>query len=253
MEKFTVDELTVKKYSDRREMGRAAANDVANCIKALLESKDFINIIFAAAPSQNELLEYLCSEDGIEWERINAFHMDEYVGLNSEAEQRFGNYLKNHIFNKKPFNSVNYINSDVSDIDEECGRYSDLLKKYPCDIVCMGIGENGHIAFNDPHVADFYDKKTVKTVDLDQTCRMQQVNDGCFAKLDDVPKYAMTVTVPALMSAEYHFCVVPGPTKAKAVYQTLNSDISEKCPATALRKKENSILYCDAQSSALLK
>ena len=117
----------------------------------------------------------------------------------------------------------------------------------------MGIGENGHIAFNDPHVADFCDTEAVKVVDLDSVCRMQQVNDGCFKKIEDVPQYAMTVTIPALMSAKYHFCVVPGYTKAQAVYDTIYSSVSESCPASILRQYENSVLYCDEESSSLLK
>lgn len=248
------DELSIKVYPNRDELGRAAAMDIAECIKRLLSEKPYINMIFAAAPSQNETLEYLCSDESIEWERINAFHMDEYIGLPCDAPQGFANYLKAHIFDKKPFRSVNTIKSDTekSDAEAECERYAGLLKKYPCDIVCMGIGENGHIAFNDPHVADFSDRRAVKVVDLDSVCRMQQVNDGCFKRLCDVPEYAITVTVPALMAAKYHFCVVPGKLKARAVYDTVNSAVTEKCPATILRRCEGSVLYCDKDSGGLL-
>lgn len=248
------DKLCIKIYPDREQMGKAAARDIAACIKELLLKKPYINMIFAAAPSQNEMLSSLCADSSVEWERINAFHMDEYIGLPSDAPQGFANYLKSHLFDKKPFRTVNTIKSDVNaeDAGKECDRYAALLKEYPCDIVCMGIGENGHIAFNDPHAANFCDPDTVKVVDLDRVCRMQQVNDGCFSTLDDVPKYAVTVTVSALMSAKYHFCVVPGRLKARAVFDTVNSDISEKCPATVLRRYENSVLYCDSESSSLL-
>jgi len=116
----------------------------------------------------------------------------------------------------------------------------------------MGIGENGHIAFNDPHVAEFNDKKTVKVVGLDDVCRMQQVNDGCFEKIDDVPKFALTLTIPTLMSAKYNFCVVPAITKANAVKRTVEGEISEECPATILRRKDGAIMYCDKVSSSLL-
>ena len=252
MHSFKIDDLEIKKYESRDDMGRAAASDIAECIKALLEKQTVVNMIFAAAPSQNEMLKYLCVEKGIDWKRINAFHMDEYVGLKSDAPQCFSNYLRTHIFDIKPFKSVNCLNADVIDSEAECRRYSKLLYNNPCDIVCMGIGENGHIAFNDPHVADFNDKAAVKVVDLDAVCRMQQVNDGCFASIDDVPKYAMTLTIPVMMAAKYRFCVVPGPTKAKAVYETLYSNISEKCPAGILRTKKNSVLYCDNDSSSLL-
>ena len=249
---FKKDKLDVKIYKTRDEMGKAASEDIAVAIKALLSQKEEINMIFAAAPSQNDMLLHLCERDDIEWERINAFHMDEYIGLRPNAPQCFSNFLKKYIFDLKPFKSVNCINAAASSPEEECKRYSGLLKEYPVDIVCMGIGENGHIAFNDPHVADFNDKALVKPVSLDEICRMQQVNDGCFASIDEVPKWALTLTVPALMNATYNFCVVPASTKANAVKRTVEGEINEECPATILRQKDNAILYCDADSSALL-
>lgn len=249
---FKKDKLDVKIYKTRDEMGKAASEDIAAAIKALLSQKEEINMIFAAAPSQNDMLLHLCERDDIEWERINAFHMDEYIGLRPDAPQCFSNFLKKYIFDLKPFKSVNCINTAASTPEEECKRYSGLLKEYPVDIVCMGIGENGHIAFNDPHVADFNDKALVKPVSLDEVCRMQQVNDGCFASIDEVPKWALTLTVPALMNATYNFCVVPASTKANAVKRTVEGEINEECPATILRQKDNAILYCDADSSALL-
>ena len=249
---FNKDKMTVKIFDTRDEMGKIAADDIAECIKALLTEKDEINMIFAAAPSQNDMLYHLCERCDIEWERINAFHMDEYIGLNADAPQCFSNFLKRYIFDLKPFKSVNLINAAAATPEEECARYGKLLKEHPVDIVCMGIGENGHIAFNDPHVADFNDPEIIKPVGLDEVCRMQQVNDGCFEKLDDVPKFALTLTIPTLMSASYNFCVVPAPTKANAVKNTVEGEISENCPATILRNKDNAIMYCDADSSALL-
>jgi len=249
---FKKDKLEVKIYDTRDAMGKGAADDIAAAIKKLLAEKEEINMIFAAAPSQNDMLAHLCATDGIEWERINAFHMDEYIGLNPDAPQCFSNFLKRYIFDLKPFKTVNLIDASATDAEKESARYTKLLEEYPVDIVCMGIGENGHIAFNDPHVADFNDPKLVKAVSLDEVCRMQQVNDGCFAKIDDVPKFAMTLTVPALMKASYNFCVVPASTKANAVKNTVEGEISEKCPATILRQKDNAVLYCDADSSALL-
>ena len=246
------DKLFVKIFGTRDEMGKAAANDIAECIKELLSKKEEINMIFAAAPSQNDMLYHLCERNDIEWERINAFHMDEYIGLKSDAPQCFSNFLKRYIFDLKPFKSVTLINAAATDPAAECQRYTELLKKYPVDIVCMGIGENGHIAFNDPHVADFNDSQTVKVVELDEVCRMQQVNDGCFLSIDEVPKYALTLTIPTLVSANYNFCVVPAPTKANAVKNTVEGEINEKCPATILRNKDNAIMYCDKDSSALL-
>ena len=145
------------------------------------------------------------------------------------------------------------INAGATDAKEEAKRYTELLKNNPVDIVCMGIGENGHIAFNDPHEAKFDDLEMVKVVTLDDVCRMQQVNDGCFEKIDDVPKYALTLTIPTLMSAKYNFCVVPAKTKAEAVKKTVFGEVSEECPASILRTKDNSILYCDSDSSSLIK
>ena len=249
---FIKDKMLVKIFDTRDEMGKAAADDIAEGFKEILKNKSEINVVFAAAPSQNDMLFHLCERNDIEWERINAFHMDEYIGLDPNAPQCFSNFLKRYIFDLKPFKSVNLINAGATDPEEEAVRYSKLLSDNPIDVVCMGIGENGHIAFNDPHVADFNDTKTVKAVKLDETCRNQQVNDGCFEKLDDVPKYALTLTVPTLMSAKRNYCVVPAATKAEAVKNTVNGKINESCPATALRLKDNAILYCDKDSSALL-
>ena len=249
---FIKDKLTVKIYGTREEMGKAAASECATRIRELLSEKEEVNMIFAAAPSQNEMLDSLCKEEGIEWTRVNAFHMDEYVGLSEDAPQRFATFLKEHIFSRLPFKSVNTLNPTDVETDAECERYSSLLKAYPTDIVCMGIGENGHIAFNDPHVADFNDSALVKKVSLDEVCRNQQVNDGCFKALSDVPKYALTLTIPALMNAKYHFCVVPAKTKREAVRNTVLSEVSEACPATILRRKENAALYLDSDSAEYL-
>lgn len=249
---FVINKLKVQIYPNRDLMGQAAAKDIAVCIKKLLACKDEINMIFAAAPSQNDMLYHLCNEEGIEWERINAFHMDEYIGLAPDAPQCFSNFLKKYIFDLKPFKSVNCINAGATDADAEAMRYAELLRNNPVDIVCMGIGENGHIAFNDPHVADFNDSQLVKIVELDEVCRMQQVNDGCFKKIDDVPKCALTLTVTALMNGAYKFCVVPAPTKANAVKRTVEGSITEECPATILRRSDNAVMYCDADSSKFL-
>ena len=252
MKTLKKDLLTVNVYKTRDEMGKSAANDIKACILSLLKTKETINMIFAAAPSQNEVLYALATDKEIPWNRINAFHMDEYIGLSADAPQGFGNFLKEHIFGLADFNSVSYIDITASDAEKECKRYAELLAKYPTDIVVMGIGENGHIAFNDPPVADFNDKKAVKSVELDEICRNQQVNDGCFAKIDDVPKTAITLTVPTLFAGDHLFCIVPAKTKAKAVKATLCDDINEKCPATVLRRHKSAILYLDGDSSSLL-
>ena len=237
-------------FSDRSCAGEKAALDIAETMLDCLNKKDVINMIFAAAPSQNETLASLLSHNEIPWNRVNAFHMDEYIGLPADAPQGFGNFLRKAIFGKAGFRSVNYINGGADDINAECQRYTELLKNNPVDIVCLGIGENGHIAFNDPGVADFNDTLLIKKVPLDDVCRMQQVNDGCFAALEDVPEYALTLTIPALISAEHMFCTVPAATKRAAVKETISGPIDEHCPASILREHRHAVLYADAQSGA---
>ena len=244
--------LEVRIFSDREDMGKEAAMNVSNTIQKLLENRTEINMIFAAAPSQSDFMKELINDKLIQWERINAFHMDEYIGLEQAAPQGFGNFLRDRIFGKVPFKSVHYINGRAEDPSAECERYAALLTQYPVDIVCLGIGENGHIAFNDPPVADFKDPKQVKVVELDMACKQQQVNENLFAGIDLVPTHAITVTIPALLKARYMFCMVPAENKAEAVYHTLNNNISEECPATILRTKEGAILYLDHDSASLL-
>lgn len=253
MKTFNKDKLQVKVSETRREMGQVSAKDFAECVAELLKKKDSIRIIFAAAPSQNDFLESIVADPSIDFSRIDAFHMDEYVGLDANAPQAFGRFLHDRLFGLRKFNSVTYLAPiDVNDPKKTCDSYSRLLAEAPIDIVCMGIGENGHIAFNDPAFAKFNDPEDVKVVDLDDICRMQQVHDGCFKTIDEVPKQAITLTVSMLMKANYHFCMVPAPTKAKAVKRMLTGEISEECPCTILRTQPGSILYLDADSSALL-
>ncbi len=244
--------LKTKIFETRQEMGQAAANATAEAVVELLKTKEQVRMIFAAAPSQNEFLQSFLKDERVDFSRIVAFHMDEYVGLPADAPQGFGNFLRDRLFGKAPFAQVNYINGNAEDPEAECRRYGALLAQEPIDIVCMGIGENGHIAFNDPHVADLQDPLSVKQVTLDEVCRMQQVHDGCFAKLDDVPKTAITLTVPRLMEAGKHICIVPAGSKAKAVRESLYGSISADCPATVLRICTDAELYLDADSAAML-
>ncbi|MGH7238341.1 MAG: 6-phosphogluconolactonase, partial [Candidatus Saccharimonadales bacterium] len=188
----------------------------------------------------------------VNWGQVNAFHMDEYVGLPENDTRKFASFLRESIFGKLHFNTVNYIDGNAPDIGAECRRYAQLLAQYPPDIVCMGIGENGHLAFNDPPVADFDDLVMVKMVKLDAACRQQQVNDDCFARLSEVPAYAITLTIPALMAGKYVYCIVPGGQKAKAVYNTLNKEIIERYPSTILRGHPDAALFLDINSSSLL-
>jgi glucosamine-6-phosphate deaminase len=246
-----VEQLKVVTADTREQMGTLAAAAVELKINELLQSKEFVNMIFAAAPSQNEFIAALI-EKQIDWSRINAFHMDEYIGLSADAPQGFGNFLREKLFGKVPFNEVHYLNGNAADLAEECKRYEILLNNYPCDIVCLGIGENTHLAFNDPHVADFNDKAWVKVVTLDEQCRNQQVNDGCFKEVSEVPTHALTLTIPALFKSKYAYCMVPGEKKAQAVHYTINSDISEKYPSTILKRHPEATLYLDKNSSMLI-
>ena len=253
MKTFEKDLLCVKIMPTRAEMGKVAAKDIHDKIVSLLSEKPEINMIFAAAPSQNDVLQSLIEYTNIDWTRINAYHMDEYIGLSKDLSDRsFGTYLNDHIFGKVPFKSINLIDSTATDSEAECARYSKLLADNPTDIVVMGIGENGHIAFNDPWIAKFDDEAAVKVVPLDDVCRQQQVNDGCFASIDLVPKFAITLTCPTLYSGNNLFCIVPAKTKAAAVKRALEGEINEDCPATILRRHESAVLYLDGDSSALL-
>lgn len=238
--------MEVKVYKTRKEMGEAAGKAVEAKIADVAAKQDEVRIVFAAAPSQNEVLAYLKESTAIPWHKVVAFHMDEYVGLPAGASQTFASYLKSHLFDGLALKERNFI--DGNNGETEAVRYAALIKEKPIDIVCLGIGENGHIAFNDPAVADFNDPEIMKEVKLDQVCRRQQVNDGCFESLNEVPTHALTLTIPAIMGGRYLYCAVPGKTKRKAVYETLNGPIDPACPASILKKHANCTLFLDQDS-----
>lgn len=244
MKQYKKELLDIKVYDTRDEMGVHAAKEAADYIRELMKKQEVVNIVFAAAPSQNDFLLHLSKED-IEWGRINAFHMDEYIGLAKDASQGFGNYLAEHIFNLVPFRSVNYIYDETKTPEQICEDYETLLNENPTDIIFMGVGENGHIAFNDPHVAFFDDPLGVKIVDLDQKCRNQQVNDGCFATIDEVPTHAITLSIPIMMKAARLFVIVPTALKAEAIGKIYNGEITQSCPASILRTHKAATLYTD--------
>lgn len=246
--KYGTVELQI--FDTREEMGKTAAEEGAQTLRELLKEKEYVNCIFAAAPSQNEFLDALAQQD-LPWNRINGFHMDEYIGLPQGSPQSFSGFLNRAIFNRVPFHSVNLLNG-MADPQEECARYTKLLEAAPPDVVFMGIGENGHIAFNDPPVADFHDVHKIKVVQLDQVCRMQQVHDKCFPSIDKVPKEALSLTVPTLISAKYLFCIVPGEQKAAATAAALTGEISEKCPASILRTHKACRMYIDTACAKML-
>lgn len=249
---LVVDNLAVSIDRSRALMGTNAARSVTNRMRTLLGKQEHINMVFAAAPSQNEFLAELCSMADLDWSRVNAFHLDEYVGLADNAPQRFGNFLKRNIFDRVSFANVYYLRGSAQDLDAECSRYGRLLREHPLDIACIGIGENGHIAFNDPHVADFDDPQTVKVVSLDERCRLQQVHDGCFPELGAVPTHALTLTIPAIVAARWVYCMVPGASKQEAVKETLEGPVSTQCPASVLRRHPHATLFLDSEAAALL-
>jgi glucosamine-6-phosphate deaminase len=249
---MTVDLLTVHIAPDTHSMGSLAAKAIAADIKAIAEKKPYVRIMFAAAPSQDSTLEALQVIEGVPWSQIIAFHMDEYVGIESSQPQSFRNYLTKRLFDNKPFKNVHLIAGDAQDPQAEADHYESLLREAPLDIVILGIGENGHIAFNDPPDANFQDDRLVRIITLSEESRVQQVHDGCFKQLGNVPKTAITVTIPAFLNASILHCVVPNQRKAEAVKQTLYGPINSTCPASVLRMHPHANLYLDSMSASLL-
>ncbi len=251
LNKRTVGNLEVRTFETRAEMGAAAAKDAAARINAIIAKKGEANLVFAAAPSQNEVLEGLLAQD-IDWTKVRGFHQDEYVGISDQEPAGFGNFLRRAIFDRVPFKELHYLLCDEAESEAKCDAYAELLKQYPIDLIFLGFGENGHMAFNDPAVADFNDPKMVKIVELDDICRQQQVNDGCFPNLDAVPKTAMTLTLSFIMNVPEAICVVPTVRKADAVHNALLGPVTTACPASILRQHPNAALYLDQDSASKL-
>ncbi|WMJ83305.1 glucosamine-6-phosphate deaminase [Oscillospiraceae bacterium LTW-04] len=252
MRYMTVDKLQVFITESRKEMGQFAGQDAACMLKLILQEKETVNVMFAAAPSQNDVLEELIRDTDIDWTRVNAFHLDEYIGLSADAPQGFGNFLRKKIFSRCPFRAVYYIDPVTVDPQEEALRYEQLLKENPIDICILGVGENGHMAFNDPGEADFEDPHLVRIVHLDERCRQQQVNDNCFKTIDEVPKVALTVTIPGLLRAKMILCVVPTVNKAEAIAKMLTGPVTTQCPASVLTRKQCARLYLDSEAASHL-
>ena len=248
---FQKEKLKVKVFDNKDELGKAAAVSVAQKLNETISEKGFANLILATGASQFEFLEHLQKQE-IDWKRITVFHLDEYKGMSITHPASFRKYLKERILDKVQPKQVYYLGGDAPDIDAEVTRYEELLKNHPVDVACIGIGENGHIAFNDPPVADFNDPKLVKIVELDEACRKQQLGEGWFPSFDDVPTHALSLTIPAIMSCKHISCVVPDERKANAVFNTINAKISTACPATILRKHESTVLYLDKNSASKL-
>ncbi len=246
------DKLTIKIFENADMLGKAAAAAVSEKLKTVVAENGFANLILATGASQFQFLEHL-QQHAIDWKKITVFHLDEYKGLPETHPASFRKYLKERILKKVQPEKVYYLNGDAADAEEEVAKYEALLKEHPIDIACIGIGENGHIAFNDPPVANFDDPKLVKVVELDEACRRQQLGEGWFPTLEDVPTHALTLTIPAIMNCKAISCVVPDERKAEAVYNTLNAKIETTCPATILRTHPDAVLYLDEGSATKIK
>lgn len=246
------DRLRTVVLPDRVRMADAAAKHAAARLRSILAERARARVIFAAAASQAEMLDALAREDGIDWARVDAFHLDEYVGLANGDPRSFGRWLDEHIWQRVRPGRVERIDGGNPDPGAESRRYGALLDDGGIDLGLIGIGENGHLAFNDPHVADFADPATVKPVEIDDTSRRQQVRDGAFAAFDEVPRLALTVTMSAILGARSLSVVVPGAQKAEAVSRTLDGPIDTACPASALRRHPDAVLFVDAPAYSLV-
>jgi glucosamine-6-phosphate deaminase len=250
------DRLAVEVHPDRGSLGRAAARAAAGYLQGVVSRQGEARVVFACAPSQDEFLAALVDPAAcgaaVDWSRITAFHMDDYVGLAESHPQSFRNYLRRHLLSRVPIGRFHPLAAEQSDLAGVCAAYSARLSEKPIDLICMGIGENGHIAFNDPAVADFDDPALVKEVELDGACRQQQVNDGCFPALADVPRHALTLTIPVFRRARRLSVHVPGPRKAAAVRAALRDPIGTDCPASILRVHPRATLYVDTAAAGLL-
>jgi glucosamine-6-phosphate deaminase len=254
---FVADRLAVEVHPSRANLGSAAARTVAAYLHDVLGRQAEARVIFACAPSQDEFLAHLIAAGavettGIDWSRVTAFHMDDYVGLPATHPQSFRHYLREHLLQHAAGIKFSPLPAENPDIECTCATYAALLAAQPIDLICLGIGENGHIAFNDPPVADFEDDVLVKPVTLDDACRRQQVNDGCFVTFADVPLRALTLTIPVFRRARRLSIHVPGSRKARAIRTTLQAPISTDCPASILRLHPNATLYLDRDSAAEL-
>jgi glucosamine-6-phosphate deaminase len=252
IEERSYDALTVRVAVDAAEMARDAADAAAGALRSALDARGEANVMLATGNSQLAFLDELMQLPGIAWDCVRAFHMDEYVGLPPSHTASFQRYMRERVAARAPFLSFEYLTGDAPDPQAEADRYAALLRSHPLDVCCAGVGENGHLAFNDPPVADFDDPLDVKVVALEPASRRQQVGEGHFASLDDVPTHAMTVTIPAILRAGRVLVIVPEARKAEAVHDALYGPVSTACPASILRRQTNATLFLDDASSARL-
>ncbi len=247
-----IDGANVRVLADVSAMARAAADEALTVMLAAVAARGTANVMFATGNSQLAFVHALVHEtQGVPWADTVVFHMDEYVGVGPDHPAGFQRWIRERIVEPARPKAAHYVEG-LGDAEAECRRYTDLLQQHPLDLCCLGVGENGHLAFNDPPVADFADPLDVKVVELEAACRLQQVNEGHFAGLDDVPREAITVTIPALLRAARVLAIVPETRKAVPVAMALTGPISTSCPASALRTIPQAIVYLEPDSARLL-
>lgn len=249
---FTAGSLKARIYQDQPALARAAAAEVHAHLTGILSQQFETAVILATGNSQLQFLKNLSEMGGLDWSRVTLFHMDEYLGLPESHAASFRNYMKKRVESILHPKAFHYLNGESDQPIRECDRYTRLLQAQTIDLCCLGIGENGHIAFNDPAVADFEDDRSVKIVELDEACRMQQVGEGHFPDMQAVPRYALTLTIPMLLSARKLICLSPETRKAAAVLAAIEGPIDTACPASILREHPDATLFLDTDSSAKL-
>jgi glucosamine-6-phosphate deaminase len=249
---FRADALTVHVYASQAELAQAAANIAHAQLQTALAARGSVAVILATGNSQIQFLDELVHLGGLDWSQITLFHMDEYLGIAADHPASFRRYLRERVESRVRPRAFHYLEGDSALPLDECGRYTRLLRAQPIDLCCLGIGENSHLAFNDPPVADFHDPRAVTIVKLDEACRRQQVGEGHFAGLEAVPQYALTLTIPMLCSARRMLCIAPEQRKARAVKATLQGPVSAACPASILRHQTHATLFLDPASASLL-
>jgi len=249
---FLADQLPVRIYATPAALATAAAEDAAAVLQAALAARGRARVIIATGNSQAAFLERLTQRTDLAWARVEVFHMDEYLGMPRTHPASFRRYLQERVVDRVHPDVFRGLEGDALEPLKAMRDYAALLAAAPIDLCCLGIGENGHLAFNDPPVADFTDPEAIKLVRLDEKCRQQQVGEGHFPNLDAVPAYAMTLTIPALCRATRMIAVVPEARKAEAVQAALEGPISTACPGSFLRRQPHAVLYLDGESSARL-
>ena len=248
-----VDSLKVRRFTALADMAAAAAEDAANVLREAVVRKGSARAIIATGNSQDLFLEKLTQAPDVPWGKVALFHMDEYLGMPMTHPASFRKYLKERVFDRVNPAEAHYLEGDAMEPLDAIRDYAAALAAAPIDLCCLGIGENGHIAFNDPPVADFADAEPIKIVKLDEGCRKQQVGEGHFPNLDAVPMYAITLTIPTLCKVGRMIAVVPERRKAQAVKDSLEGPIATSCPGSFLRRQSHAVLYLDGDSSSLLK